>query len=231
MKRILSLAAVVVLLATGTAGASIPPQLVDPVAQRPDTYASAIVTQDGRSVFRFAFDIEHVRSDTVDTSNRAYAAVSCSNCDATAIAVQFVIVEGSPRVFVPSNTAVAVNYLCSRCITAANAYQVVVQRMQPVRLSKEARRRVAAIRDEIRALRDVPLTPADLKARLDGYVDQMKQAIESGLVAAKPGEPDEHELETPSSALERSDRGGPPAGSRVESHTPGIATATLVGGS
>lgn len=231
MKRILSLAAVVVLLATGTAGASIPPQLVDPVAQRPDTYASAIVTQDGRSVFRFAFDIEHVRSDTVDTSSRAYAAASCSSCDATAIAVQFLIVEGSPRVFVPSNTAVAVNYLCSRCITAANAYQVVVQRMQPVRLTKEARQRVAAIRDEIRALRDVPLTPADLKARLDSYVDQMKQAVEAGLVPAGSGEPDEQELEAPSSVFARADDGGRTSGSRVESHTPGVATATLVDGS
>lgn len=231
MKRILSLAAAVVLLATGTAGASVPPALVDPVSPRPDTYASAIVTQDGRSVFKFAFDVEHVRSDTVDTSNRAYAAASCSSCDATAIAVQFVIVEGSPRVFVPSNSAVAVNYQCSRCITAANAYQVVVQRMQPVRLTREARRQVAAIRDQIRSLRDVPLTPADLKARLDAYVEQMKQAIEAGLVPARSDEPDEHELESPSSAVARSDRNGAPSVSKVESHSPGVATATLAGGS
>lgn len=230
MKRILGLAAAVVLLATGTAGASVPPELADPIAQRPDNYASAIVTRDGKSVFRFAFDIDHVSSDVVNSSNRAYAAASCSRCDATAIAVQFVIVEGSPRVFVPENSAVAINYLCSSCITAANAYQVVVQRMQPVRLSQEARRRVADLRDEIRALRDVPLTPADLKSRLDSLVAAMKQAIENGLVPARRGEREEHELETPSSELARSDRSAPTSGSKSESHTPGVATATLVGG-
>ena len=81
----------------------------------------------------FALDQE---GEAVTDSNVAYAySYDCTGCRTVAVAVQIVVVEGSPSNYQPENGAVAVNDNCQLCQTFAYANQYVIQTTK-VRLSK-----------------------------------------------------------------------------------------------
>src|SRR5919198_6527301 len=107
MRRLTALLAALVLALGLAAGA--------PGAARADNSAIAINTKDGSSVFRFAFAVRHVMGDVVDETNSAVAFASCTDCHTTAIAIEIVLVAGSPSTFTPKNQAIAINYLCNLC--------------------------------------------------------------------------------------------------------------------
>jgi putative peptide zinc metalloprotease protein len=158
--------------------------------------AIAINTTDGASIFKFAFAIKHVVGDVVDETNTAVAYSSCNSCSTTAIAIEILLVEGSPSTFTPQNVAVAVNYQCNLCNTFAAAYQFVVQSSGPVHFTPDGRKELHDIRKEIRRLEREHLTPFELAARLEPLIARLKKVLQTELVPDKRHDrPDENDDE------------------------------------
>jgi putative peptide zinc metalloprotease protein len=151
-----------------------------------DNTAVAINTKDGASVFRFAFAIRHVMSDTVDSTNAAVAYSSCTSCSTTAIAIEVVLVEGDPSVFTPTNMAIAINNECNLCITFASAYQFTVQTSGPVHFTADGNKALEEIKEQIKALEDQTLTVDELRAKLDELMRELADVLANDLVAAGP---------------------------------------------
>lgn len=151
-----------------------------------DNVGIAVNTKDGSSLFKFAFGITQATGDVVDAGNAAVAYASCTECTTVAIAIQFVIVEGSPDSFTPENLAIAMNESCSLCTTMALAYQVVIQTDGPTRLTGEGRSRLEALLRQLKALEDANLTVDDLNTKVGDLVQQMTEVLSSSLVPIAP---------------------------------------------
>ncbi len=149
----------------------------------PDNTAIAINTKDGADLFRLAFSIDRlVTGEKDDPDNAAVAYSSCNACETTAIAIQFVIMTTPPEgEFSPTNLAIAINDQCQSCETVALAYQTIIFTDGPVKLSKEGKEQVKDIVDQLRALEDQDLPPAELDARTDTLVDQLGQVLNEEL--------------------------------------------------
>jgi putative peptide zinc metalloprotease protein len=194
-----------------------------PASAHADNSAVAVNTKDGSSVFRFAFAIRRVMSDVVDETNSAVSYASCTDCSTTAIAIEIVLVAGSPSTFTPTNQAIAINYQCNLCNTFAAAYQFVIQGTGPMHFTNDALTTMARIRKQIRELQDQNLDPFQLQAALDPLIAQLKDVLATGLVSGPP--PDgEDNGEDPSSS-------GPapsaPPGAQTGASTAPEATATV----
>jgi putative peptide zinc metalloprotease protein len=158
--------------------------------------ATAINTKDGSSLFKFAFDVTKVMAATVDNTNAAVAYASCTDCQTTAIAIQIVLVEGSPTTYTPTNVALAVNESCNLCDTMASAYQFVVQASGPTRFTPEGQRQLQEIRKAISELGKDDLTNEEIRAKLDPLIVQLQTVLATDLVARGPTRADEkHEQE------------------------------------
>ena len=186
------LVALLVALATGFARPDLARADDDEGGRSGDNAAIAINTKSGSSLFKFAFSIRQVAGDVVDQTNAAIAYSSCESCKTTAIAIQIVLVSGSPSVVTPQNLALALNENCTLCETFAGAYQIVLGTGGPVEFTGEGRRRIAEIKLAIRRLRDEDLSPPELKARLDTLVAELKDVLETELrpVSRDGGEDD-----------------------------------------
>ena len=90
-----------------------------------DNLAVATTEPDGARAFDFSYSVEYQRGGVVDHKNIANAAARCTDCRATAIAFQIVLVNGSPTQLVPHNQAVAINDQCTNCVVYAGARQFV----------------------------------------------------------------------------------------------------------
>lgn len=194
-----------------------------PASAQADNAAIAINTKDGSSVFKFAFAVRHVMSDVVDETNAAVSYASCTDCTTTAIAIEIVLVNGSPSTFTPTNMAMAINYQCTLCNTFAAAYQFVIQGTGPMHFTHDALKTMAEIRKQIRELQDQNLSPFDLQAALDPLIAQLKDVLATGLVSGPPpGQEDDGQ--DPSS-----DGRAPPAqpGDQSNTSTSPEATATV----
>jgi putative peptide zinc metalloprotease protein len=157
-----------------------------PAAARADNIEIAINTKDGATVFKVAFAIRHVAGDVVDESNAAVAYASCTDCQTVAIAIEIVLVEGSPSVVTPTNVALAINEYCTLCTTVALAYQFVVGTGEPVKFTEEGLRELAEIKAELESLRTAfehgDITLDELKARVTVLIDRIKVVLETQLV-------------------------------------------------
>jgi putative peptide zinc metalloprotease protein len=194
-----------------------------PASAHADNSAIAVNTKDGSSVFRFAFAIHRVMGDVVDETNSAVSYASCSDCTTTAIAIEIVLVDGSPSTFTPTNQAIAINYQCNLCNTFAAAYQFVIQGSGPMHFTHDALTTMADIRKRIRELEDKNLSPFDLQAALDPLIAQLKDVLATGLVSGPP--PDEE-----NNGQDQSSSGQPPPappGSQTQTSTSPEATATV----
>jgi putative peptide zinc metalloprotease protein len=156
--------------------------------------AIAINTKDGSELFKLAFAIRHVMSDVVDQDNAAVAYASCTSCETTAIAIEIVLVEGSPSTVSPTNVAIAENVQCNLCDTFAAAYQFVIQTSGPVHFTEDGLRELHAIRQEIASWGKDGLTNDQIRALLPDVIARIKKVLETQLVPAgnaEPGQPDE----------------------------------------
>jgi hypothetical protein len=195
-----------------------------PAAAHADNSAIAINTTDGASVFKFAFAIRHIVGPVVDETNTAVAYSSCTSCSTTAIAIEIVLVEGSPTTFAPVNQAIAVNYMCNLCNTFAAAYQFVIQSSGPVHFTHEGMRELRDIRREIRRLERENLKPFELAARLEPLIARLKKVLETQLVPDKRHEGDNNDNQ------DQSNSGTVPTnpGDTTQTDTtPTVATATV----
>ena len=91
-----------------------------------DNQALAVNTTDGTVTYDLAFALIWADGDEVTSVNEAHAYASCSDCVAVAVAFQVVLISEDAQVVVPQNLAVAANYDCYQCITAAVANQLVL---------------------------------------------------------------------------------------------------------
>ena len=91
-----------------------------------DNQAMAVATEDGQVTYDLAFALVWADGDEVLNVNEAHAYASCTDCVAVAVAFQVVLIMDDAHVVVPQNLAVAANYDCYRCITAAIANQLVL---------------------------------------------------------------------------------------------------------
>jgi hypothetical protein len=123
--------------------------------------------------------------DNLQSENVASAySHDCTDCRTVAVAVQAVLVSGSPSTSEPKNVAVALNERCVRCTTFAYAYQYVVPTNGPVHLDGATRQDIHGLRDKIAAVAHSDLAPPDMDARLHDLSAQFKADIDAGLKRA-----------------------------------------------
>ena len=158
----------------------------DDNGRRGDNAAIAINTKDGSSLFKFAFSLRKVAGDVVDNQNAAVAYASCESCQTTAIAIQIVLVTGSPSTVVPENYAVSVNESCTSCRTFSAAFQFVIGVEDPsVGLSKEGQRELKQIIREFKALKREDYTLEEFHAKTRALGDRIRTVLRTQLVSRR----------------------------------------------
>jgi putative peptide zinc metalloprotease protein len=148
--------------------------------------AVAVNTKDGSSLFSLSFSLLNMNGDVVDPVNVAVAIASCESCQTVAIAIQAVLVSSTPSVVAPVNLAIAINENCTTCQTLASAYQFVLGTGGPVRLTPAGRRRIAAIRRELHALRKSDLAIEEIQSRTDQLATELQEVLGTELVPTGP---------------------------------------------
>lgn len=167
----------------------VPPALGAPALAQDDNVAVAENTEDGSSVFRFAFTIKRVAGDVVDPTNAAVAYASCEGCATVAVAMQVVLVSGDPEVVAPQNVAVAVNEDCDLCVTLALAYQyVLVAGDEPVHFTKEGKERLKEVKRAFKELERSDLAPEEVLARVQALAQVVNDVVANEVVVGPPGQ-------------------------------------------
>jgi hypothetical protein len=152
-------------------------------------------TVDGQTLATASTQVVPVPMDSVTSSNIAVAVnAGCSGCHSSAVAVQLLIVVGSPPNFQPGNAAAAANGGCNGCGAYAYARQHWIQISGPAVLGGAAREQIDEIRQEISNVTS-SILPSDgvtdpslsrdheLDARLNALSDQLIQVVTSALQA------------------------------------------------
>jgi putative peptide zinc metalloprotease protein len=189
-----------------------------------DNTAIAVNTKDGSSLFKFSFRISRVMSDTVDSGNAAVAYASCTDCQTTALAIQFVLLLSDPSTFTPENLALAINENCELCDTLASAYQFVIQAGGPVHLSGEGMRQLQEIRRQLAALKDSGLSSFELQAKIDELTKQAYQVVLTSLVPA--GRPDAATADTGATDTPTTSTTEPPSNTTSTTDEPTTSTTS-----
>ena len=151
-----------------------------------DNVAVAINTKDGTSRFTISFRIVRTSSDVVDQTNIAFAFASCEGCETVAIAMQAVLVSGSPSTVIPENYAIALNFECTSCDTLASAYQFVLGVDGNPHFTPEGNTALAEIRRALRALTRSDLSIEEIQAELDVLAEDLRTVLAEEIVTAGP---------------------------------------------
>lgn len=183
-----------------------------PALAQGDNTAVAVNTKDGASVFKLAFSIKKTLQPVVENGNAAVAYSSCENCQTVAIAIQVVLVMGDVDVVNPENVAIAINQECTSCETLASAYQYVLGTGGVVRLTKEGRKQVNAIRKALKALGRSGLSITEIQARVDELFAQLKKVFGTELELVGPDDIRGEEADDGDDAEGSADGGSAPSG-------------------
>ncbi len=151
-----------------------------------DNAAVAVNNQDGRTVVALAIKIVQTDAEVVDPVNAAVAVASCQDCQTVAIALEGVLVVGSPESFSPTNIALAINSGCTNCETLAAAYQKVVQNDGRVRITGAGRRQIADIRTDLLSLRNSGLDITEIMRRVEDAAARFVAVLENEVVPLGP---------------------------------------------
>ena len=138
-----------------------------------------------------------VPMDSVTSANVAIAInANCVGCHSSAVAVQILIVRGSPSYFAPGNAAGAANGGCDSCGAYAYARQHWIQTSSNAHLSGAVRQQIAQIRQQI-STTAASILPSDaasdpdlsrdheLDARLDALTSQLIQVVTAQMRVAR----------------------------------------------
>jgi putative peptide zinc metalloprotease protein len=189
--------------------------------------AIAINTKDNSSLFDLAFAIRHVMGDTVDQQNAAVAYASCNSCQTTAIAIEIVLVEGSPTTVSPTNVALSENVSCTLCDTFATAYQFVIGTNGPVHFSEDGLRELHAIRQEIESWGKQGLSNEQIQALLPEVIDRLKTVLATQLVPDGNAQPHQND-ESSQSTTTNAQPNAPPNGTPTATTETGTVDTTTV---
>ena len=177
-----TLAALSAALALATGGFFAAGAQADDAGTGPDQVIWAQTTGVNASDLLSGVQVGSYKGDDFESANVARAeSRDCTDCRTVAVAVQSVLVKGSPHTAVPINAAIAINENCVSCTTYAYAYQYIVSTKDRVVLTWSGRNRVADIREDIAAAAHSDLAPADLTARLDQLTAAFHDAIDDDL--------------------------------------------------
>ena len=150
-------------------------------------------TTDGQTLASASTQVIPVPMDSVTSSNIGVAAnAGCTGCHSSAVAVQILIVVGSPHDFEPGNAAAAANGGCESCGAYAYARQHWIQISGPAVLGGQARAQIDEIRQEIANVTS-SILPSDgatdpsltrdfqLDSELNALSNQLIQVVTSAL--------------------------------------------------
>lgn len=195
-----------------------------------DNSAVAINTKDDSSLFKFAFSIKKVLGEVVDNQNAAVAYASCERCQTTAIAIQIVLVSGSPTTVVPENYALTINESCTLCNTFSAAFQFVLGVDDPsVGLTVEGKRELREILREFKALKDEQYTLEEFHTKVTALGDRLRTVLKTQLVSRRtdPNADDGADLDVEEDeTTERPAPPQPPAETTTESGTTATTEST-----
>lgn len=195
-----------------------------------DNSAVAINTKDESSLFKFAFSIKKVLGEVVDNQNAAVAYASCESCQTTAIAIQIVLVSGSPSTVVPENYAISINQNCTLCNTFSAAFQFVIGVDDPsVGLTVQGKRELRAILREFKALKEEQYTLEEFNTKVTALGERLRTVLKTQLVSRRndPNADDAEDVDTEED--ETTERPAPPqapAETTTESGTTGTTEST-----
>ena len=153
-------------------------------------------TTNGGTLVDASTQVIPVPMDTVTSGNVAIAInADCVGCHSTAVAVQILIVRGTPSYFAPGNGAAAANGGCDSCGAYAYARQHWIQTSSNAHLSGAVRQRIAQLRQEI-STAAASILPSDgatdpdlsrnkeLDAKLNALTAELIQVVTSGIEAS-----------------------------------------------
>jgi hypothetical protein len=148
-----------------------------------DNLAHATIEQDAGRAFDFAWSISKQRGGAVTQSNKAHAAGRCTDCEATAIAFQIVLVSGAPSRVAPTNEGVSLADQCPSCEIFSAARQFVRVYKDPVRITIAGRRELADVRATLQALeaQDPPID--QLYLAVEAQEARVRQVLNTELVS------------------------------------------------
>lgn len=147
-----------------------------------DNGALAIATTDGADEFDFAWSIDRQTGGAVDNLNVARAISNeCSDCKATAIALQIVLAVRADSV-TPTNRAEAINNEARNARAYAFAPQFVRVLSRPARFSGQGRSTLADVRHELRDLEGQDLTLEQLEAAVEAQRRRVREVLATELV-------------------------------------------------
>jgi putative peptide zinc metalloprotease protein len=188
--------------------------------------AVAINVKDDSSLFKFAFSIKKVTGEVVDNGNAAVAFASCQNCRTTAIAIQIVLVSGSPETVTPENVAISINQECTSCQTFSTAFQFVLGVSDPsVGLTVEGKRQLREILREFRALQDEDYTLEEFHAKTQALGQRLRTVLQTELQSRRPEEDDDAVLDVEEDEEVQEEQPAPPEAPPAETTTGGETTA------
>jgi putative peptide zinc metalloprotease protein len=150
-----------------------------------DTIAVATTEVDGARAFDFEWSLQRQRGGIVDQRNIANAAARCTDCRATAIAFQVVLVTGSPSQLTPLNQAVAINDQCTRCVVYAGARQFVRVVAEGTQITRDGLYTLVDVRRDLAALEGQDLDPAALTAVVEAQEARVLQVLTEELVTSR----------------------------------------------
>lgn len=151
--------------------------------QSQDSHAIVVNHGDNRYRYAIALRIVHVDSSVVDPQNVAVAAAAnCTDCTTVAISMEGVLVYGDPTVFAPTNLALAYNEDCTNCQTLAAAFQQIVPTDGMVRITGTGRQEIAAVRQDLEAIRHDDLTLDEIDARVDADAGRLLAVLRDDVV-------------------------------------------------
>lgn len=149
-----------------------------------DTIAVATTEVDGARAFDFEWSLHRQSGGVVDHRNIANAAARCTDCRATSIAFQVVLVTGSPSELKPHNQAVAINDQCTRCVVYAGARQFVRVVPEKTSITRDGLYTLADVRRDLDALEGQDLDVTALTAAVEAQEARVLQVLTEELVTS-----------------------------------------------
>ncbi len=153
------------------------------VTQTTNNAASAIATATRLFASDVKFDTDRFNALSVEANNSASAlSDTCTDCKATAIAVQVVLIAGSLENLAATNTSSALNRDCSNCDTTSLAYQfVIAPGARNVRLTGLGVAQMAGIEGRMRILALSGKPGAQLTAEANALIGELQTVLSTQL--------------------------------------------------
>jgi len=127
-----------------------------------------------------SIQVNHIPGANVAPVNYAYAYSSCTDCQTFAVALQINLISKTATSIRPQNTAIALNYQCTRCDTIAQALQYTYQVDDPDKLPSNVASLVKDMNDQLKDLRqEHDLTAAEAESRITAVITQFRGLAQS----------------------------------------------------